>query len=235
MLGVEALLRWNDGERGFISPSEFIPVAEGIGLMTSIGVWVLEAACRQLRTWIDGGLPPIRVAVNVSRGQLEAGDFASEVSRVLTETRLDPSLLDLELAERGTLRRDPPIAAQLARLKALGVRLVVDDFGTGETAVGQLRRQTLHGLKIDGALVQDSQSEDSPAITAATAAMGRQLRLQVIAQGVETEAQLTRMREYGCDGVQGSLFSRPMPASDLRRLLIARADQPGVCELAEAL
>ncbi len=234
VLGIEALVRWNDGERGFVPPSEFIPVAEGTGLMNSIGVWVLETACRQLRTWLDGGLPPIRIAVNVLRGQLERGDFASEVSRVLEETRLDPALLELELAERGTLRRDPPIVAQLAKLKALGVRLVVDDFGTGETAVGQLRRQALHGLKIDGSLLQDAQGEDAPAITAAMAAMGRQLHLQVIAQGVETEAELARMREYGCDGVQGSLFSQPMPASDLRKRLIARPDKPGICELAEA-
>jgi EAL domain-containing protein (putative c-di-GMP-specific phosphodiesterase class I) len=203
--------------------------------MGTIGVWVLETACRQLRTWLDGGLPPIRVAVNVFRGQLESGDFASEVSRVLEETRLDPALLELELAERGTLRRDPPIVAQLARLRALGVRLVVDDFGTGETAVGQLRRQALHGLKIDGSLVQDAHSEDGPAITSAMAAMGRQLRLQVVAQGVETEAELARMREYGCDGVQGSLFSRPMPALDLRKRLAVRPEQPGVCELTEVV
>ena len=235
VLGVEALLRWNDGERGFVSPSEFIPVAEAMGLMNEIGVWVLETACRQLRTWLDGGLPPIRVAVNVSRCQLEQGDFATDVSRVLQETLLDPSLLELELAERGTLRRDPPIVAQLAKLKSLGVRLVVDDFGTGETAVGQLRRQALHGLKIDGSLVQDSQGEDSPAITAAMAAMGRELHLQVIAQGVETEAELLRMREYGCDGVQGSLFSQPMPPQDLRSRLVARPDVPGVCELTEVV
>ena len=233
VLGVEALLRWNDGERGFVPPSEFIPVAEGMGLMSAIGVWALEAACRQLRNWLDGGLPSIRVAVNVSRGQLEQGDFASEVSRVLQETRLDPALLELELAERGTLRRDPPIVAQLARLKALGVRLVVDDFGTGETAVGLLRRQALQGLKIAGSLVRDTQGDDGPAITAAMAAMGRQLHLQVVAQGVETEAELARMREYGCDGVQGSLFSRPMPPQELRKRLTVRADQPGVCELAE--
>ena len=231
VLGVEALLRWNDGERGFVSPSEFIPVAEGMGLMSAIGVWALETACRQLRTWLDGGLPPIRIAVNVSRVQLEQGDFASEVSRVLENTRLDPSLLELELAERGTLRRDPPIVAQLARLKALGVRLIVDDFGTGQTAVGQLRRQALHGLKIDGSLVQDAQGEDGPAITAAMAAMGRQLHLQVIAQGVETEAELTRMREYGCDGVQGSLFSQPLPPHDLRKRLTSTLDRPDECEL----
>ena len=235
VLGVEALLRWNDGERGFVSPSEFIPVAEGMGLMGVIGAWVLQTACRQLRTWLNGGLPPIRIAVNVSRVQLEQGDFASEVSRVLQETRFEPGLLELELSERGALRRDPPIVAQLARLKALGVRLVVDDFGTGQTAVSQLRRQALHGLKIDGSLVRDTQGADGTAITAAMAAMGRQLHLQVIAQGVETEAELAKMREYGCDGVQGFLFSRPMPPQDLRRRLTVRADQPGVCELAEVL
>jgi diguanylate cyclase (GGDEF)-like protein len=234
VLGIEALLRWNDGERGFVSTSEFIPVAESTGLMGPIGAWALETACRTLRMWLAGGLPPIRIAVNVSRVQLEQGDFAADVARVLRDTGLDPSLLELELSERGTLRRDPPIVAQLARLRALGVRLVVDDFGTGETAVGQLRRQALHGLKIDGSLVQDGQSEDGRAITAAMAAMGRTLRLQVVAQGVKTEAEFARMREYGCDGVQGTLFSQPLPPDELRKRLTVRSDEPGVVELAEA-
>ena len=134
LLGVEALLRWNDPERGLVAPADFIPIAEDTGLMTTIGAWVLATACRQLRAWLDEGLPPMRMAVNVARCQLERGDFAAEVERVLGETRIEPALLELELSERGALRSDPTIVAQLRRLKALGVRLVVDDFGTG--AVG---------------------------------------------------------------------------------------------------
>lgn len=236
VLGVEALLRWSDPERGWIPPSEFIPVAEDMGMMGEIGVWVLEAACWQLRAWLDGGLPPIRVAVNVSRCQLESGDFAGEVARVLRETRLEPALLELELSERGALRRDPAILAQLRKLKALGVRLVVDDFGTGEAAIGQLRGHALDGLKIDGSFVREvTKGDDCAALTAAMAAMARELRLHVVAEGVETAAELAKMREYGCDAVQGFYFSRAVPADELRRLVTLSLDQPGECELAEAV
>ena len=231
VLGVEALLRWQDPERGWIPPSEFIPVAEGTGLMGAIGVWVLETACRQLRAWLDDGVPPIRVAINVSRCQLEEGDFASEVGRVLHETCLNPDLLELELSERGALRRDPAILAQLRKLKALGVRLVVDDFGTGEAAIGTLRGQALNGLKIDGSFVRDTQGEDGPALTAAMVAMARQLRLHVVAEGVETEGELAKMREYGCDAVQGFLFSRAVPADELRQRFTLMGDQLSLCEL----
>ncbi len=231
VLGVEALLRWNDPERGWIPPAEFIPVAETMGLMGEIGVWVLETACGQLRAWLDDGLPQIRIAVNVSRRQLEIGDFAAEVKRVLCETRLDPALLELELSERGALHRDPQIMAQLRRLKAIGVRLVVDDFGTGETAVSQLRGHDLDGLKIDGSFVRDSLGEDGPVLTAAMTAMGRHLSLHVVAEGVETEAELVKMREYGCHAVQGFLFSHPLPPAELRRRIMLPLDRPDVCEL----
>jgi diguanylate cyclase (GGDEF)-like protein len=235
VLSVEALLRWSDGDRGFVPPSEFIPVAEAMGLMGALGVWVLDTACRQLRSWLDDSLPPIRVAVNVSRRQLEFGDFASEVDRVLRETGLDPGLLELEMSERGGLRRSPTVLAQLRRLKARGVRLVVDDFGTGETAVGQLRLQGVHGLKIDGSFVRDTKGADGPAITAAMAAMGRELRLHVVAEGVETQAELEKMREYGCDAVQGFLFSKPLPPAELRQRMRVPMDRPGMCELAVAV
>jgi diguanylate cyclase (GGDEF)-like protein len=235
VLGVEALLRWSDPERGFIPPSDFIPVAEDTGMMGEIGIWVLEAACRQLRAWLDDGVPPIRVAVNVSRCQLESGDFASEVARVLGDTGLEPGLLELELSERGALRRDPAILAQLRKLKTLGVRLVVDDFGTGEAAIGSLRGHALDSLKIDGSFVRDSgQDQEVAALTAAMAAMARQLRLHVVAEGVETEAELHNVREYGCDAVQGFFFSRPLPPDELRRRVTLPPDQPGVCQLAVA-
>ncbi len=235
ILAVEALLRWSDGPRGWIPPAEFVPVAERAGMMGAIGVWVLEAACRQLRSWMDDGLPPIKVAINVSRSQIEFGDFAAEVSRVLKDTRLEPSQLELELSERGALRRDPRILDQLDRLKALGVRLVVDDFGTGETAVAHLRRHALDGMKIDGALVREVESEDRPSLSQAMAGLGRQLRLHVVAECVETETELARMIALGCDAVQGFLFSRPVPSEELRTRMRLSPDQPGVCELAEAV
>lgn len=235
VLGVEALLRWCDRERGWIPPAEFIPVAEDTGQMEAIGLWVLETACRQLRDWLDNGLPAIRVAVNVSRCQLESNDFALQVARVLRDTNLPPDCLELELSERGALRRDPTIRSQLRRLCALGVRLVVDDFGTGDAAIGSLRGHNLDGLKIDGSFVrQEGGDADGPALAAAMAAMARQLRLQVVAEGVETELELERVRAYGCDAVQGFLFSRPLPPAELRERVVPSPDPAGGCVLAAA-
>ena len=220
LVGVEALLRWNDPERGAVPPADFIPIAEDTGLILPIGTWVLETACRQLRAWLDEGLPPLRMAVNVSRCQLERGDFASEVERVLGETSLDPALLELELSERGALRSDPTIVAQLRRLKALGVRLVVDDFGTGESAIAHLCRFPLDGLKIDRSFVQGLDQEGASfTITAAVAAMAHRMNLTVVAEGVETEAELARVSACGCETVQGFLFARPVAADELRSRL----------------
>lgn len=215
ILGVEALLRWQDPVNGPISPGEFVPVAEETGLMTTIGTWVLRNACWQLQSWIGAGLPPIRMAVNVSRCQLERGDLASEVERVLAETGLEPKLLELELSERGALRTDPVILAQIRRLKALGVRIVVDDFGTGQSAIAYLKQFPLDTLKIDRSFVMNTVGETNDAtIVSAMVAMAHQLGLDVVAEGVETEPQLARMKEFGCEAIQGFLFSRPVPPAD---------------------
>jgi EAL domain-containing protein (putative c-di-GMP-specific phosphodiesterase class I) len=217
VLGVEALLRWVDPQSGPVSPADFVPVAEDTGLMTPIGTWVLETACQQMKSWIDEGLPPMRVAVNVSRCQLERGDLAAEVQRVLKETGLSPELLELELSERGVLRGDPAILAQLRRIKRLGVRLVVDDFGTGQTGMSYLTQFDLDGLKIDRSFVKGMLKNDQDdALTAAMIAMAQRLKMDVIAEGVETEAQRERICEYGCQAIQGFLYSRALPASQLR-------------------
>lgn len=223
VLGVEALLRWQDGANGWISPADFVPVAEETGLMSLIGGWVLKNACRQLRSWIDAGLPPIRMAVNVSRCQLERGDLGSEVERALFETGLDPGLLELEISERGTLRSDPQIVAQLRKLKALGVRIVVDDFGTGQSAIAYLKQFPLDGLKIDRSFVMGTVSGgDDAVIVSAMVAMAHRLGLGVVAEGVETEDQLGRMREYGCEAIQGYLYSRAVSPADFMTSIDSR-------------
>ncbi len=217
MLGVEALLRWEDGQSGPVSPSDFVPLAEDTGLMTSIGTWVLETACGQMKSWIDEGLPPIRVSVNVSRCQLERGDLALEVERVLRETGLAPELLELELSERGALRGDPGILAQLRRIKRMGVRLVVDDFGTGQTGMSYLKQSDLDGLKIDRSFIEGMLgSHQDDALTAAMVVMAQRLKMDVTAEGVETEAQRDRICEYGCQAIQGLLYSQALPAAELR-------------------
>jgi diguanylate cyclase (GGDEF)-like protein len=229
VIGAEALLRWNDAELGTVAPSRFVPVAEDTGLMTTIGSWVLEQACRQLRSWIDAGLPPIRMAVNVSRCQLEGGDLVAKVTKVLADTRLDPGLLELELSERGTLRNEAGVVGQLRQLKALGVRLMVDDFGTGQSAIAYLKQFPLDGLKVDRSFVEGvADKEDDSAITSAIVAMAQRLKLDVVAEGVELDSQLQCMREYGCDHIQGFLYSPGLPPKQFRDALETRGASVGL-------
>jgi diguanylate cyclase (GGDEF)-like protein len=229
VIGAEALLRWNDAELGSVAPSRFVPVAEDTGLMTTIGTWVLEEACRQLRSWIDAGLPAIRMAVNVSRCQLERGDLVAKVTKALADSRLDPGLLELELSERGTLRNEPGVVGQLRQLKALGVRLMVDDFGTGQSAIAYLKQFPLDGLKVDRSFVEGvADREDDSAITSAIVAMAQRLNLDVVAEGVELDSQLQRLREYGCDHIQGFFYSPGLAPKEFRNALEARGVSVGL-------
>jgi diguanylate cyclase (GGDEF)-like protein len=216
----EALLRWESPELGTIPPAEFVPLAEELGLMVPIGTWVLRTACTEVRRWIDRGLPPARIAVNVSLCQLVRGDLAQVVSDCLQETRIDASLLELELSERGVLRSDPDIVRQLHAIRKLGVRLAIDDFGTGNSAVVYLKQFPIDVIKIDQSFVRGvaSSSEDA-AITCATIAMARQLGLRVVAEGVEEQGQMDFLQRYGCSEYQGFLFSPAVPADVFAELL----------------
>jgi diguanylate cyclase (GGDEF)-like protein len=216
----EALLRWNSPELGTIPPAEFVPLAEELGLMVPIGTWVLKTACAQVREWIDRGLPPARMAVNVSLCQLVRGDLAQVVAQCLEETGIDASLLELELSERGVLRSDPDILRQLHAIRKLGVRLAIDDFGTGNSAVVYLKQFPIDVLKIDQSFVKGvaSSSEDA-AITCATIAMAHQLGLRVVAEGVEEQGQMDFLLRYGCSEYQGFLFSPAVPADEFAELL----------------
>jgi diguanylate cyclase (GGDEF)-like protein len=216
----EALLRWESPELGSVSPAEFVPLAEEAALMVGIGSWVLRTAWRQVRAWQDQGLPPTRVAVNVSLCQLVRGDLAQVVREVLAETGVDPSLLELELSERGVLRSDPEILRQLRAIRSLGVRLALDDFGTGNSAVAYLKQFPLDVLKIDQSFVRGvGNSSEDAAITSATIAMARQLGLRVVAEGVEEEDQMEFLRRNGCREYQGFLFSPAVPAEVFAAML----------------
>ena len=216
----EALLRWESPELGTVSPAEFVPLAEEAALMVGIGSWVLRTAWRQVRAWQDQGLPPTRVAVNVSLCQLVRGDLAQVVRDVLAETGVDPSLLELELSERGVLRSDPEILRQLRAIRSLGVRLAIDDFGTGNSAVAYLKQFPLDVLKIDQSFVRGvGNSSEDAAITSATIAMARQLGLRVVAEGVEEEDQMEFLRRNGCREYQGFLFSPAVPAEVFAAML----------------
>jgi len=212
VVGVEALLRWRRPDGAEFSPTEFVSVAEESGLMIRTGEFALEAACKQLREWIDAGFEPPQLCVNVAKVQLMSGDFASFVGRVLDRYELDPQRLELELSERGVLSGDYDVIAQLHELKSLGIRISVDDFGTGESAIAYLKELPIDALKIDRSYIAGLHDNRKDfAIASAMVALGQRLDLQVIAEGVETEEQLQSLKSLRCDAVQGFLISEPVP------------------------
>ena len=225
LLGMEALVRWEHPRRGLISPAEFIPVAEATGLIVDLGRHVMREACHQLAQWRDESLIPddVGVAVNFSGRQLVHAGFIAEVAEVLAETGLDetPGLLGLEITETVLMQSTDAAAAVLAGLAGLGVRLLLDDFGTGASSLSRLKRFPVDTLKIDGAFIRGVGKDDreDDAIVAAIIAMADALGLRVIAECVETEQQLGVMLKLGCENIQGYLFSRPLPAHEMRRLL----------------
>lgn len=222
VVAAEALMRWAHPVLGNVPPTEFVPLAESTGLMRELGEWVLRRACGQLRAWLDAGSRPLRMAVNISRCQLEDGGLPDTVRAVLLETGIEPGLLELELSERGVLRQDKDVMAQVQQLKNLGVRLTVDDFGTGDTMIAYLGQLPLDGLKIDqsfvGGLVEGG---GGGVLTSAIVALAHRLKLNVTAEGVEQESQREILRAYGCEEVQGFLFSPAVAPEEFMRLMAA--------------
>jgi diguanylate cyclase (GGDEF)-like protein/PAS domain S-box-containing protein len=216
IVAVEALLRWDDAELGWIPPARFIPVAEESGLILPIGDWVLKTACTQVRAWQDEGRTPLRVAVNLSSRQFRYRDLAASVRDVLRSTRLDSARLELELTESIIMHDAQHTRGTLEALKAMGVQLSIDDFGTGYSSLSYLRNFPIDTLKIDRSFIREIGAEpDSGPIVAAIIAMANNLRLGVIAEGVETEEQRTFLQRQGCKLAQGFLFCKPLPPADL--------------------
>jgi diguanylate cyclase (GGDEF)-like protein len=223
VIGVEALLRWRTGAGETIPPGEFVPVAEETGLIMPIGAWALRTACAAVRAWEQEGLPPLRIAVNAAPRQFEEGGLTALVQEILRDTGLPPGRLELEITEGALMRNTEVAASTLNGLKALGVRLAVDDFGTGHASLAYLKRFPIDALKIDRAFVADcTENAEGAAIVRAVIAMGHSLRLEVIAEGVETEAQLAFLTDLGCDAAQGFLLARPSPAPGVVGLLKER-------------
>ena len=223
IVGVEALLRWNDGGR-LVPPNDFIPVAEDSGLIIPIGEWVLQEACAQARRWLDQGLPPISMAVNLSARQFDNPGLLQVVMAAAAAARLDPATLELEITESALMRNTANSTRMLVQLSEIGFKLAVDDFGTGYSSMGYLKRFPIHRLKIDRSFVTDIDTDpDDAAIVDAIIAMSHALGLKVIAEGVETQAHYAMLQRLGCDLGQGYLMSRPVPAADLERRL---ADVP---------
>jgi diguanylate cyclase (GGDEF)-like protein len=226
--GAEALIRWQHPERGLVFPDSFIPLAEQTGLVTTLGAFVIAAACEQLQAWAAAGLPPLTVAVNGSACQLREG-LAEYVSRALRIAGLDGQRLELELTESAALESLELTVHQLQELRALGVTCSIDDFGTGYCGLSYLNRLPIDGLKIDRSFITEL-SGGSDAIVTAVIALGHSLGLKVIAEGVETADQLAYLAARGCDEMQGYLFSRPVPADEFAALVVARS-QDGATDL----
>ncbi len=220
VVGAEALIRWRHPRRGMVSPSEFIPIAESSDLMVPLGEWVLQAACEQAKTWQDGGIPPLPVAVNISARQFQDNDFVGSLKGILYDTGLEPRWLELEITEGMMMDDTEQTIERFHRIHELGVEISIDDFGTGYSSLAYLKRFPVHRLKIDRSFVSDLTTDtDDAAITEAVIKMGHSLKLKVIAEGVETEQQMAYLRSKGCDELQGFLFSPPLPAEEFLRWL----------------
>lgn len=220
IVAVEALMRWRDADGQDVPPGTFIPVAERSGLIIPMGRWVLEEACRQAESWRQAGLGSVMVAVNLSVVQFARGDVVQDVSEALRSSGLPATLLELEITETVLLQETDSALRTLQALKDLGVRLSIDDFGTGYSSLAYLKRLPVHKLKIAHPFVkQAASSREDAAIVRAIIQLGHTLGLEVIAEGVEVQAQLEFLRGNGCDLVQGYLISRPLPAEELPRLL----------------
>jgi diguanylate cyclase (GGDEF)-like protein/PAS domain S-box-containing protein len=218
--GAEALIRWQHPDRGLVSPSQFVPIAEDCGLILPIGRWVLREACKQAREWQDAGLPFQRVSVNVSATEFRAKTFLEDVGTILRETGLEARYLDLELTEGVLMQNAKSTASVLRDLKSMGVQLAVDDFGTGYSSLSYLRQFPIDVLKIDQSFVhQISDDPNDSAIVRAIIDMGKNLKQRVIAEGIETQEQLGLLQSWHCAEGQGYLFSRPVPGAQFAQLL----------------
>ncbi len=222
VVGVEALLRWEHPERGLLTPSEFIDVAEETALIVPIGAWVIDQACRQAQRWqatLPGGRP-LLVTVNISGRQLDSVALIDNVADVIARTGIEASLLVLEITESVIMRDPVASTSALQALKEIGVRIAVDDFGTGYSSLAYLRRFPVDLLKVDQAFVQGlGRDPEDSAIVAAVVSLARTLGMEAIAEGVETDAQLAELRTLGCDMAQGFFMARPMAADAVEQLL----------------
>jgi len=227
LTGVEALVRWHHPRLGSIPPSAFIPLAEESGLIQPLGEWVLQEACRQAATWSRSRSEPIPVAVNVSARQFVYEPLEDTVARVLDDTGLDPTLLELELTESVFLRDVNAVNVTLHRLHDMGVRCSIDDFGTGFSGLNYLSRMPIATVKIDGSFVSEIRADRPAPLLTAMIAMAKSLDLCVVAEGVETEEQAVFLLQQGCEQMQGYLFSRPLPPEELEQLLLLQDGSPG--------
>ena len=221
MTGAEALLRWNHPELGPVSPAEFIPLAERTGTIVELGDWVVEEVCRQIMHWDAAGMAPQRIAVNLSPRQFQQPDLVQRLSQILHRYQVSAHRLMFEITETAAMRDASQSIAAIRQIQALGIEVAIDDFGTGYSSLSYLQRFRAQQIKIDRAFVSalDDNPLEAAAIIRAICAMAHSLDMTVVAEGVETEAQMEALVSLQCDQVQGYLLARPLPAKDFQGLL----------------
>ncbi|MEG4942228.1 EAL domain-containing protein [Microcoleus sp. F4-D5] len=220
IVGAEALVRWNHPERGRVSPAEFIPMAEEMGLIAPLGEWVLETACRQTKAWQLQGLPPLRVAVNLSARQFDRKNLTERVRQILRETNLDPKCLELELTESLILEDETAAVEAFTVWRDMGIRIAIDDFGTGYSSLSYPKRFPFDTIKIDKSFIRNiADDRQNAAITIAIIQMAHCMNMTVIAEGVENESELAFVCDRKCDEIQGYFFSQPLPRAEFEALL----------------
>jgi diguanylate cyclase (GGDEF)-like protein/PAS domain S-box-containing protein len=225
--GVEVLLRWRHPERGLVPPDEFIPILEENGLIVPVGEWVIRQACEQAVAWRRAGLRAVPVAINLSARQFMHRGLIDAIRSIVEETGIDPALLEFEITETALMQHGGLTLDTLGQINAMGIRLSIDDFGTGYSSLAYLKRFPVRKIKIDRAFVRDLEtSSEDQAIVAAIMALAGSLQLSVVAEGVETEAQLELLRRNGCDYAQGYLFARPLPDAEAAALLAPDMGEP---------
>ncbi|TQR21258.1 putative bifunctional diguanylate cyclase/phosphodiesterase [Psychrobacillus vulpis] len=224
MIGAEALIRWNHPKWGIISPNEFIPLAESTGLINEIGKWVKHTACTQIKAWHEAKLPMIPISINLSATRFLERDLITNIVQTLKETNLEAQYLEIEITESSLLENEEVVFSILDDLRNLGIKIALDDFGTGYSSLSYLNRfkGKIDILKIDRSFINDlsnSHEEDSNFIVNMIIQLSHQLKMSVIAEGVETIEQLNLLQKYNCNTIQGYLFSKPLPATEFAKLL----------------
>jgi EAL domain-containing protein (putative c-di-GMP-specific phosphodiesterase class I) len=223
IFAAEALIRWRHPTRGMMAPAKFIPIAEETGLIVPIGDWALREACRRNKAWQEAGLPPMTICVNVSARQFMERNWVGRVADALRDSGLEARYLELELTESLIMQDAEQAVETMKELQRLGVQLSIDDFGTGYSSLSALKRFPVGRLKIDKSFIDNlPDDENDKAVVSAVISLGQKLKLQIIAEGVETEAQAAFLRENNCDEMQGYFFSKPLPAAGIEELIRTR-------------
>ncbi|BDI15062.1 hypothetical protein ANSO36C_08640 [Nostoc cf. commune SO-36] len=223
IVAAESLLRWQSPELGMIYPTEFIPLAESTGLIVPIGKWVLKKVCKQIKSWRDAGIYSLLVAVNLSVIEFNQPDFIHKIVNFITANDLEPNYLEIELTESMIMQDVNSAIATMIKLQSLGIKIAIDDFGTGYSSLIYLKNLPINTLKIDRYFIHNVANDpQKSAITKALIQMAHNLNLDVIAEGVETEAELAFLRQYNCNSMQGFLFSRPLPSAEFEKFLLTK-------------